>query len=206
MQAHDKRGFAELLNPYITRASVWSGYIFEWNITILELISLGSRLTCAYRHDVRVVTYSYKCKCCMNGQVENAEVRKRKYGNGSTEVRRKAASRCLVPYWLTLRPCSQRVTLSLWYESRILGSRPSASDAITMHVTASECGQTLTVSGPTMRALCSWCSRDSDADASVVTVSRWESSPMAKRVLKLWLQRHQQIVTGMRPRQDSVSC
>ena len=37
------------------------------------------------------------------GQVENAEVRKRKYGNGnrSTEVRRKAANQCLVSYWLT---------------------------------------------------------------------------------------------------------
>ena len=36
------------------------------------------------------------------GQVENAEVLKRKYGNGSTEteieVRRKAAYQCLVPY------------------------------------------------------------------------------------------------------------
>ena len=32
------------------------------------------------------------------GQVENAEVRKRKYRNGSTEVRRKATYRCLVQY------------------------------------------------------------------------------------------------------------
>ena len=52
----------------------------------------------------------------------------------STEVRRKAASWCLVPYWLTLRPCSQKVTLSLWCESRILGSRTAVSVAITMHV------------------------------------------------------------------------
>ena len=72
------------------------------------------------------------------------EVRKRKYGNWSTEVRRKAAHGCLVPYrcqrreWLpgvsdspvidinsrkcVLRPCSQKVTQSLRCESRILDS------------------------------------------------------------------------------------
>ena len=32
----------------------------------------------------------------VDGQVENAEVGKQKYGNGSTEVRRKVAYRCLV--------------------------------------------------------------------------------------------------------------
>ena len=48
------------------------------------------------------------------GQVENAEVRNTKYGNRSTEVRRKTACGCLVAYWprmCVLRPCSQRVTL-----------------------------------------------------------------------------------------------
>ena len=34
----------------------------------------------------------------VKGQVENAEVRKPKYENGSTEVRRKATYQCLVPY------------------------------------------------------------------------------------------------------------
>ena len=44
-----------------------------------------------------------------NGHVENAEVQKLKYGNGITEVRRKAVYQCLVSstdYTTTvLRPC-----------------------------------------------------------------------------------------------------
>ena len=41
--------------------------------------------------------------CMLQGQTENTEVwkpkyRNEKYGNGSTEVRRKAAYRCLVRY------------------------------------------------------------------------------------------------------------
>ena len=98
---------------------------------------------------IEVHRYTQSCfanykKATSPGQVENAEVRKPKYGNGITEVRRKAASWYLGPYSLTVWPCSQRVTLSLWYESRILGSRTVASVTITIHVTVSECGQTQT--------------------------------------------------------------
>ena len=66
------------------------------------------------------------------------------------EVRRKTVYRCLVPYCnidtrlYLLRPCSQRVTLSLWCESQILGSRTAAGVAVMMHVSA-ECGQTKTI-------------------------------------------------------------
>ena len=53
-------------------------------------------------------------------QVENAEVWKLKYGNGSTKVRRKAAYRCLEHYWLTTVPCSQMVTVSKRCENQAL--------------------------------------------------------------------------------------
>ena len=51
-----------------------------------------------------------------HGQVENAEVRKRKYGNGSTEVRRKVADTA-IGAWFTNVPCRQRVTVSKRCES-----------------------------------------------------------------------------------------
>ena len=51
----------------------------------------------------------------------------------------------------------------------------------------------LTVSGPIMRALCSWCSCDSDADASVVIVPRQESLLMIQPVTKLH-QKHWRII------------
>ena len=79
--------------------------------------------------------------------MENTEVQKPKYRNGSIQVRSKAAYWCLVPYWLTtvcVEALSQRVTLSLRCESQILGSRTVASIATTMHMTSSECGQTQT--------------------------------------------------------------
>ena len=82
---------------------------------------------------------SWPCSCV---QVEMLEC-----GNQSMEVRRKAAYRCLVPYWMqlcVLRPCSQKMTLSLQCESQILGSKTAANVAITMLVTESECGQTQT--------------------------------------------------------------
>ena len=80
-------------------------------------------------------------------QVENAEMRKAKYGNGSTEVRRKAAYQRLVPYWLTaacVEALSQRVTLSLWYESQILGSRTAW-----LPVSVARPKPRITVNGPT---------------------------------------------------------
>ena len=44
-------------------------------------------------------TYSSRpCHPYIEGQVESDEVKKRKYGNRSTEVRRKAAYQCLLPY------------------------------------------------------------------------------------------------------------
>ena len=53
------------------------------------------------------------------------------------------------------------------------------SIAIMMHVTASDCMARplprLTVSEPTIQALCSCCSHDCDADASVVINSHRES-------------------------------
>ena len=77
------------------------------------------------------------------GQVENAEVLKPKYGNGSTEngSEKKSCLSVFSALLCGLRPCSQRVTPYLRCESRILGSRTAASIAIMIHVTASECGQ-----------------------------------------------------------------
>ena len=48
------------------------------------------------------------------------EVWKRKYGNRSTEVRRKAAYWCLVPYWLMTVRCRQWVTGFKRCESQVL--------------------------------------------------------------------------------------
>ena len=48
------------------------------------------------------------------------ELWKRKYGNESTEVRRKAAYQCLMSYWLMTVPCSLRVTVFRQCESRTL--------------------------------------------------------------------------------------
>ena len=56
-----------------------------------------------------------------------------KCGNRSMEVRTKATYPCSVPYWHTLcvlRPCSQKVTLLLQCESRILGCKTAASVTI----------------------------------------------------------------------------
>ena len=81
-----------------------------------------------------------------SGQVENTEIWKQKYWNQSTEVRRKVAYQCIVPYqWLcVLRPCSQRMTLSLWCESQISKSQTAAILTITIYVAANEWGQTQT--------------------------------------------------------------
>ena len=60
--------------------------------------------------------------------------------NQTTEVRKKTAYQCFLSALLTkyvLRPCSQRLTVSKQCESQIL-----PLIAITMLVTASECGQT----------------------------------------------------------------
>ena len=59
------------------------------------------------------------------------------------EVRKRAAYVCLVQLCV-LKPCSQKITQSLWYESRILASMTAVRVAIMKHVTASECGQTNT--------------------------------------------------------------
>ena len=64
----------------------------------------------------------------VHGQVENAEtetkVRKRKYGNGNTEVRRKPP---ISVAWLTNVACRQRVTVSKRCESQVLIHRSPAS-------------------------------------------------------------------------------
>ena len=64
----------------------------------------------------------------LSGQVENAEteteVRKRKYRNGNTEVRKKKR---LSVAWLTNVTCRQRVTVSKRCESQVLIHRTSAS-------------------------------------------------------------------------------
>ena len=86
----------------------------------------------------------------IEGQVENAEVLKPKYG--SEKKSRLSVSSALL---CVLRPCSQRVTLSLRCESQILGSRTAASVAITMPVSVVRPKPRLTMSGPTMRGLCS---------------------------------------------------
>ena len=54
------------------------------------------------------------------GQVENTE-RKPKYGNGNTEVRRKAT------YQFTNVPCRQRVTVSKQCENQVVIHRTPAS-------------------------------------------------------------------------------
>ena len=69
--------------------------------------------------------------------MENVDVWKQKYRNGSTEIEVRIGVQCLTDSQLcVLRPCSQRVTLSLQCEIWILGSRTAASVAITKHVTA----------------------------------------------------------------------
>ena len=64
-------------------------------------------------------TGKWKTLKCENRSTET-EVRKRKYGNGNTEVRRKAACR-----WPNV-PCRQRVTVSKRCESQVLIHRTPA--------------------------------------------------------------------------------
>ena len=70
------------------------------------------------------------------------------------------------------RPCSQRVTVSKQWESQFLGSQAAAS------VDASVSDQTQPKTNSDwdnpMWALWSWYSHDSDTDASVVILPRWE--------------------------------
>ena len=108
--------------------------------------------------------------CTESGKCWNAETEVRKL---STEARRKAAYQCLVPYCninprlCLLRPCNWTDSI-LWCESQALGSRIVACVAVTICMSASECGQTQTKTNGEWAhyaALCSWCSADSDTDA-----------------------------------------
>ena len=116
-----------------------------------------------------------------------AKVQKRKYRNWSMKVRRKVAYQCLVPYWLKtwcveglvakgwLYPCNLRagswalrlhralLSLSMWLPVWV--TRPKTNSDSANHA------------DPMLLSSC-----DSDADASVVIVSRWESSPIAQPV------------------------
>ena len=105
--------------------------------------------------------------------MENAEVQKWKYESQSTEVRRKVFSALLTCECMyVLRPCRQKVTLSLQCERWILGSRTAASVAITN--CACQCD-----SQTQAKTSDDWAihvgtmfldSLDSDADVSVVIV------------------------------------
>ena len=92
------------------------------------------------------------------GQVKNTEVRKLKYGS-EKKNHLSVFSALLTHDFVCWDLGSQRVTLFLQYESRILGSRTTGSVAIVMHVARPK--PKLMVSGPTMQALCSWNSCDS---------------------------------------------
>ena len=74
----------------------------------------------------------------MFGQVEKAEVRKPKYGNGSTESEVRSEKKsglsvfsAFLSHECGLRPCRQKGGQSLQCESRIFGCRTAASVAIT---------------------------------------------------------------------------
>ena len=94
-------------------------------------------------------------------------------------MRRKVAYRLTDPQLCVLRPCSQSVTVSqqlMWEPDPGI---PDCSEHCYHDATVILCGQTqpkTMVSGPTMRAVCFWCSHDSDTDVSVAIVYRWESS------------------------------
>ena len=74
----------------------------------------------------------------MSGQVENAEVQKRKYGNRSIEMKygsqsievRKSEKKLLIGVYC-LEPWSQRVTVSKRCESRVLTHQTPVSNYVT---------------------------------------------------------------------------
>ena len=100
-------------------------------------------------------------------------------------------------------PCDVRV------RSWDLGlQRVSLSRCMWVPVGVAKPKPSLKLSGPTMWALCSWCSCNNDAGASVVIISCWESSSMVQPVTKLFQNRSKDTKNNshhslrMRPRQD----
>ena len=108
----------------------------------VALILLASWWLSVLRSFDNMVSLDLYCRASGKHWNAETEVQKWKYGNWSTEVRKKATYRCLVRYWL-MNVCAEvlkaKVTLSLRCESHILGSRTAA-----MQVTASECRHTQT--------------------------------------------------------------
>ena len=92
------------------------------------------------------------------GQLENAEMQKPKYRNGSMDMRKRVTYH---PQLCVLRPCSQ--TVMYWLPAK-WEPDPGSSDGSKCcyhNATVSLSVQTepmTTASGPTMLALCSWCS------------------------------------------------
>ena len=120
---------------------------------------------------VYLLSEQVKILKCGNQSTET-KVRKPKYGS-----KKQTRLLMLVSYWFT-NVCWGLVAKSWLYCCNVragswgLGLQwASLSQCKLLPVSAARSKPRLTVSGPTMLVLCSWCSHDSDVDANVVIAS-----------------------------------
>ena len=119
---------AKSLSPFVTVWPSWSNLCYCYGSGVSTcLVVRGGGYHCEFFFFILVQIFCSVWMLLMTGRVENAEVRKPKYGSEKNS----RPSFLIDSRMCVLRFCRQKVTLSLRCESRIFGSRTAASVAIT---------------------------------------------------------------------------